>query len=119
MIDNGSGIEKRKWALSTLARAIIEPTERSIPAVKITSSIPILTIPIPAICLSRLKMFLSVKNAFDAIEETTSRTTKMKIVLYFSKKWITFLISLSHPLIISNIEQGILNFEIHYSSFNI
>jgi hypothetical protein len=86
---SGSDIEKRKYALRTLARATTEPTERSIPPVRITSSIPILIIPIPETCLRRLKMFRSVKKASEADDEKIKRTTKIKAVLYFKITFVT------------------------------
>jgi hypothetical protein len=88
----GSDIETRKYAIRTLDRARIEPTERSIPPVRITNSIPILIIPMPETCLRRLKMFRSVKKASEIDEEMINRTVNIKAVLYFKRRFITFFI---------------------------
>jgi hypothetical protein len=65
---------------------MIEPTERSIPAVRITKNIPRLIIPIPEICRNKLKIFLEVKKTSDTSEEMMRRIIKIRDVLYRRKR---------------------------------
>jgi hypothetical protein len=50
-----------KMAKATANNATIEPTDKSIPPVKITINIPILTIPIPDTCFNKLERLVSKK----------------------------------------------------------
>jgi hypothetical protein len=80
----GKGKNCKKYPDSTQPRATTDPTERSIPPVNMTSSIPILTMAIPEFCLSRLEMFLKVRKEFEMMLETIMSSTKMTIVLYLT-----------------------------------
>lgn len=61
--------------------ATTDPTDKSIPPVKITNSMPMLIIPTGADCLIKLDRLLAVKKAFDTEAETISMIRKIKIVL--------------------------------------
>ena len=69
----------------TASNATKEPTDKSIPPVKITINIPMLIIPIPETCFNKLDRFIDVKNTSDIIAEKITSNTKMNIVLYFIK----------------------------------
>jgi len=86
IIARGSGIDRVNKAHNTPTMATIDPTERSMPPVSITSSIPILMIPTGVTCRIRLNKLAGVKNTSDTIAETASIIRKMKTVLYFTIK---------------------------------
>ena len=74
-----------KIAKVTANKATIEPTDKSIPPVRITISIPILIMPIPETCFNKFERFTDVKNTSEINAEKISSKTKINIVLYFTK----------------------------------
>ncbi len=60
----------------TAASATTEPTERSIPPVRITTSIPRLSMPLVTACRPRLLRLRWVKKTSDTVAVKTRRRTK-------------------------------------------
>ncbi|GAA3620600.1 hypothetical protein GCM10022397_02960 [Flavivirga jejuensis] len=85
----GKTIMFTKIAKVTANKATIDPTDKSIPPVKITINIPILIIPIPDTCFNKLERFVEVKNTSEINAEKITSNIKMNIVLYFTKNLST------------------------------
>src|ERR1700733_12903604 len=58
------------------ARPTVEPTDRSMPPVKITKVIPTAMIALIAVCPTRMIRFCWVKNAGESTEKIPSKTNK-------------------------------------------
>ena len=76
-----SGMEVSSDAQTMLPRAATDPTERSIPPVRITSSIPIEITPVLATWRSTFSMLRLLKKLVEMKLATSTRTTKMAMVL--------------------------------------
>ncbi|MBM2844505.1 MAG: hypothetical protein HW404_2342 [Anaerolineales bacterium] len=76
-IASGSAIPSfDKPETMTAASATTEPTERSMPPVRITTSIPRLSKPLVTACRPRLLRLRWVKKTSDTVAVMTSRTRK-------------------------------------------
>lgn len=74
-----------KIAKTTASNATMEPTDKSMPPVRITINIPILIMPIPETCFNKLDRLIDVKKTSDIIEEKSTNSIKMNIVLCLIK----------------------------------
>jgi hypothetical protein len=70
-----------KMAKATANNAT-EPTDKSIPPVKITINIPILTIPIPDTCFNKLERLVSVKIRLKLMLKNYQRTKNKDGVVF-------------------------------------
>ena len=73
----GRGKDCTRIAEQTAPMAAMEPTERSIPRVRITKSIPIAMIPVPDIWRRRFVPFLTDRNASDWNDATAIRIRRI------------------------------------------
>ena len=71
------------------ATAAIEPTDKSIPPVRTTRSIPIAISMIGVFCRRRLKMFCVLRNTGDRIAEMMISAAKINMALYLIRNSFT------------------------------
>ena len=84
---SGKIIRFIKIAKVTANKATMDPTDKSIPPVRITISIPILIIPIPDTCFNKFERFTDVKNTSEISAENRTNKRKINMVLYFTKNF--------------------------------
>ncbi len=77
MVWNVPPVSPKTVAPTTADSATVDPTERSMPLVKITRSWPIARIAIAALCCSTLPRLPVVKNTGDSTDITMTSTTRI------------------------------------------
>ena len=87
--DHRSYIEQM-YADAHAPSAITEPTERSIPPVRITNSIPSTTQIGPDCCSPMFRMFIAVRKVSDSSAQAITRATKIRYVLFWISVFLMF-----------------------------